>query len=266
MLRWGYHASPQGHTGRSIDTFAAVLPEVICWLGGNHQPQDGIRYPNAWQLVRLPTPAVDDDVTVYARRMERIITPWRVIAEHLAALFFIPGNEPEFADGSNVHIAWDITRWLADAPGYADALRTMYPGIRLVAPALMAQHTDQLTETYLSTFEFATCHCYWQIQDEPGIRWHLGGGTYTHALAHRKPVIVTEVGVVSESGDYRDGNMDWQRRNHQMATWIGDATVAGVAAACAFAVDVPPDFACFDIGPEAAIEIASRRRAMLPAP
>jgi hypothetical protein len=49
--------------------------------------------------------------------------------------------------------------------------------------------------------------------------------------------------------------MDWPTRNRQLATWIGEAEAAGVVAACTFVVDPPPDFSCFDIGPEAAAEI-----------
>jgi hypothetical protein len=262
-VRWGYHASPQGHTQREIDTFAAAPPAAILWLGGNHEPANGAQYPSAWHLARLPTPAVDESPVQYASAMERIIGPWRAIEGALNALWFIPGNEPEYADKSDVIVAWGVGQWLDAAPGYASALRSLYPGIRLAAPALMAEHTDQLTPGYCGAFDIATCHCYWQIQDEPGIRWHLGGGSYTHALAVAgETVVVTEVGVVSPSGVYADASqMDWDARNAQLATWIGEADAAGVSACCLFVVDASPDFACFDIGPEAAAAI---RAGMIP--
>lgn len=252
-LRFGLHASPRGHTQRSIDTFAAAPVAACLWLGGNHQPGDAMRTPDAWHLVRLPTPAVDEDIGVYTRSVARIIEPWRAAEGHLGALWFIPGNEPEYEDKIDVLVAWQIGAWLTAAPAFAAALRAYYPGIALAAPALMADNTDALTESYCAAFDVTTCHCYWQVHDEPGIEWGGAGGAWVYARANAggRPVIVTEVGVVSESGRYDDGNMDWEKRNRQLLKWRGEAEAGGVAAACVFVADASPDFSCFDVGPEA---------------
>jgi hypothetical protein len=253
-LLFGLHGSPRGHTARSIETFDAAPVAVAVWLGGNHLPQDALTVPRAEHSVRLRTPYIGEDPTGYARSVAYVVPQWQAIAPHVRALFFIPGNEPEYADGFDVLVAWDLAEWFRWAPRYVDALRVRYPGIQIAMPALLAENTRALTPAYCALGERVTCHCYWQLNDPNGMRWHLSGGAYTYALsvAGNTPVAVTEVGVVSPSGAYSDASqMDWDVRNGQLAQWSSEAAAAGVQGAAIFVTDASPDFACFDVGPEA---------------
>lgn len=243
----GIHWSPSGGTDR-CRAVAAILDGCFLMLGGNHRPEDVAAWPAATIIVRLPTPAVWENPATWIARVSPIIQQWAVRPGVLYQL----GNEVDILDGSDVRFAaWKPVDWLQAAPRFVASLRAAHPGILLGSTPLSVTATAQITPEYCALWDAVCVHSYADWQHPETVTNPNLGQSYRHALAvaDGRAVYVTEAGVSNFAGG------DWHARNALLAAWMRQADADGVRGACLFVADASPDWASFDIGPEAATDI-----------
>jgi hypothetical protein len=200
-----------------------------------------VPYPHALHVVRLPNWLAGEEAWRYADRCMARVDQW----EHVPNVVYQLGNECDLEVG---HMGEDF-------PRYADAFHARWPLIRVANPPLKAENTYHWTQASLRGADMLSCHCYWQITHPGDIDNPNLGAAYGHLTGDGRPVIVTEANAVPASGDGSDTNVDWPVRNAQVALWADHAASAGVHACCLYIADAAPDWAGFDIGPEAAATI-----------
>jgi hypothetical protein len=237
-VKLGAHAPTQGATERFHQTAAALRAEAILWLP-SEQPSDRARYPQALHIVRLANWRQGEDPAAYAARVAPRVDAWGRDA------VFQVGNECDHEEG---HFGEAF-------PRYAAAMRARWPIILLANPPLTAENTFRVTPETVAAADYLATHSYWQV-NHPDDIWNENlGAAYGHLLRYGKPIIVTEVNAVPASGVASDTNIDWDERNRQVAKWATLASEDGVHACCIFIADASPDWAGFDLGPEAAASI-----------
>lgn len=254
-LKLGIHAAVQGWTNRAAATYDAISPDhdgPILWLQSENS-MDAMRYPAATHLVRLPTPRVGESSWDYADRVHDLIADWYGKSSVLD-IYFIPGNEPDYADGWDVQVAWEPAQWTGKFPEYAGVLRTRFSGIRIAAPALKVENTDLLTPGYAGAADALTVHCYWENSHPEDITNPNLGGAWGHAVrvANGLPVYVTEVNSVHGF------------RLDQVVAFLH--SLQSVAGVCLYLADGIEQWRDFDVSPEDAAAVAAALALPLPHP
>jgi hypothetical protein len=247
MFRVGAHAPVQGFTDRAYQAAVALNAAVFLWTPACG-PQDALRFPDALHVVRLDNWTVDIAPSQYVANESAQINRWRSI---IPAAVFQCGNEPDIESDHGGQ----------DFPRYAAALRAAFPGILLANPPLSVEKTYLITT---DGADYVACHSYFERQHPEDIGNEGLGASYRLALraAGTKQTIVTEFNVVQTNCP-----IDWPDRNKQAAAWLDQAEADGVAGVCFFILDAAPDWASFDVGPEAAADIlAHRHQTPAPAP
>jgi len=242
-MQLGIHAPTQGWTGRAQQTAAALDAEAFLWLAAE-RVTDAYPYTTALHIVRLANWATTDTPIGYTNAVAGTVNSWA----SLPGVVFQCGNEPDAEAGHNGEMF----------PQIAAAMRSRWPTILLANPPLRPENCGALTDETCEAADFIACHCYWQVnhpEDEanPGL-----GAAYRQLLDYGIPVIVTEVNAVPASGNGNDPNVPWDERNTQVADWAFQAMADGVAACCIYLADAAPDWAGFDVGPEAAADIRAQ--------
>jgi len=239
-LLLGLHAPVQGATTRFQQTAAALGAEAFLWLS-SERITDAFPYPNALHIVRCANWSFAQAPLDYINQIAPTINAWA----SLPGVVFQLGNEPDLESGHNGEMF----------PTMAAAVRARWPSVLLANPPLRPENTHLLTDPTCEAADFIACHCYWQI-NHPGDIHNLNlGNAYDQLMDYGIPVIVTEVNAVPASGEGSDTNVDWDERNAQVGKWCSLANEDGVHACCLFIADAAPDWAGFDIGPEAATQI-----------
>lgn len=242
----GGNSATQGYTDRCRQAAEVFGPGVMVWLS-SAGPQDAIRYPHCVHFLRLENWSKGESSQSYVQRQTARIQSWRVVPN----LILIPGNEPDIESN---HSGEDIQQ-------YAYALRAAFPGVKIANVPLSTENTPSATYTGC---DVRVCHSYFERQHPEDALNPQFGGSYLNTLdsANGMPVYVTEFNVVQTNS-----GVDWTDRNAQAAHWLDEAEKRGVAGVAFFILDAAPDWASFDVGPEAAADILAKRgTAQPPAP
>jgi murein DD-endopeptidase MepM/ murein hydrolase activator NlpD len=247
MISLGVHMPPQGATERAFQTAFALKSTCVLWLAmdihGPHQPHDAARYPNAVHFVRLPNPGLQEAAGAYADRVQPIIAAWRTVVPDA---YYVIGNEPEHEAG------WPVDAWLTTLPLFAAVIRADFGGIKLAATPFLVDNAAAMTQRVAQQFDAICCHTYWGFEAPQFVTDPAWGRNYLPLLAYGPPVYVTEVNA---SPANLDPATNWHERNRQVAQWIGQARDDGVAGCCLYLADGQGEWAGYDVGPEAALDI-----------
>jgi hypothetical protein len=241
----GANSPVQGFTDRGRATVEVAGPGVMLW-NPSADPSNALPYPNCVNLVRCDNWEANESPLVYLARIAPTINKWM----HVPNLVYVLGNEPDIEAGHNGERIAEI----------ADSIHHMLPWIKVANPPLSVSRTSQMLADHCDA---VVCHTYFERQHPEDLGNPLFGASYTYALAAAagRPVYVTEINVVQTNCP-----IDWGDRNKQLGQLLRAATNSGVAGACLFIADASPDWATYDVGPEAMADILVAMAAPVPPP
>jgi murein DD-endopeptidase MepM/ murein hydrolase activator NlpD len=226
-MKIGIHAPKQGATGVFHGIAQGGNAEMIVWLI-SEQPTDALPYPNAFHVLRVPTPSPHESAAVWIGRVEPVCRLWANSGCFASgALAFQLGNEPEIQAWPDVPTPWNLDEWKAQFAVYRNAFEDRFPGMGILVAPFSARNTGLMTLEYCSQGHGIACHAYWS-EGNPGWRQGTdGGASWFNFDGFGMPVYVTEVNSNPCSVD-------------ELKAWVKEAD-AGVVAGCAFYIaDCPP--------------------------
>jgi hypothetical protein len=182
----GLHAPVQGATDAFKQCRANIGASCVLFTAacGPQDATDGVT-----NLVRLPSPQQGESSDGYIARTHDQIARW--YASGIAALF-IPGNEPDLAESSgDVPTAYTQAAWEAQMEAVVSALRSVWGGIVLAAPAYSVGNMSWYTPRYAGLFDSVTAHAYWWA-DKDEMHDTAAGAAWQYATPFGKPVYITE--------------------------------------------------------------------------
>jgi hypothetical protein len=247
MILIGGNSPVQGFTSRARSTVYQMAPGVMLW-NASAGPQDALYGPmGGWvHLVRCDNWGASETAHDYAARIAPTINRWLPVPN----VAFVLGNEPDLEAGHNGGRIAEM----------ADTIHLMNPGIKIGNPPLSVEKTSAMIADHC---DLVCCHAYFERQHPEDRGNPQFGASYVYAMniAGTRPVYVTEMNVVQTNCP-----IDWRDRNKQIADWTLMASNAGVAGVAYFILDASPDWASFDVGPEAMLDILAHLNVIPPLP
>jgi murein DD-endopeptidase MepM/ murein hydrolase activator NlpD len=245
-LRFGLHAPTAGATGDFLAAAAALHARLFVWTTSEHA-RDAEPLPDAFHIVRVPTPLVGEDAGAWCGRVAQFVDEWSGADVPPGSLVFQLGNEPEIATGpdGDVPVAWAVGPWKESFPWYAATFRARWPSNGTLSAPFASQNTRFLDAMYTAACHGVAVHAYWSAGN-PGWRWGEDGGqTWRTAVPFGMPIYVTEVNSNPTSVD-------------EMVAWLGEVDSALVMGAAWFIADSPQSFPQYNVTASDAAELAAR--------
>lgn len=225
-MRLGIHAPKQGATAAFQETVLRAKLDMIVWTI-SEGPQDLGLFPDAFNVLRLPTPHPGESSFDYMNRVRTLCISWAAHAHAPGSLVFQIGNEPEVRADPDVPNPWSIDDWKAAWPSFARVVREAFPGIGLLSTPFSVLNTGHADAEYLSHAQGASVHCYWPA-DAPNLmtdpEW---GGSWQQVSAFGVPVYITEANSNPTHAP-------------QMANWAETLQMSGAVSGVAFYISDCP--------------------------
>ena len=239
----GINAPVQGWTDRGRDTSATLGNEIVRWLA-SEGPQDAAPLPDCVHLLRLDNWTTGENADAYVNRIANRVSAF--LGAVGTALIAQLGNEPDLEAGHGID----------DFPTYAEAFRRQFPGVDVASPPLSVEHTTWITGAVCDAADYVSVHSYWETFAPADVANPGLGASYRFVQSITdKPIIISEVNA---NASREMPSVDWNERNQQVADWCAQADDDGVYGACLFIADAAPDWAAFDVGPDAAADILAK--------